>query len=108
MSIINFLRELKHSYHLNGKIYTEGSCFRLYTMLKALFPQAKPYYSYIDGGHWITEIDEKFYDINGEITLEYVQHKEYELITNKITLASAYVPTYGGHCSSYSKYKKSV
>lgn len=106
--IVDFLKELKYSYHLNGKIYTEGSCFRLYKMLKCLFPNAKPYYSYIDGGHWITEINEKFYDINGEITRDYAEHKKYELIEDEITLASSYVPTFEGQCSSYSKYKQTI
>ena len=103
--ILEFLKELKHSYHKNEIIYTEGSCFRLHCILKTLFPQAIPYYSGIDG-HWITEIDSKFYDINGEICLDYVAHKKYEKITNKITLASAYIPTHKRQISSYSKYNE--
>ena len=74
-------------------------------MLKTLFPQAIPYYSQIDC-HWITEIDGRFYDINGEIWLEYIEHKKYEKITNKITLASAYIPTHKRQISSYSKYNE--
>lgn len=105
--LLEFLKELKYSYHLNAKIYTEGSCFRLYKILQSLFPQAKPYYSQLDG-HWIVEIEGKFYDINGEITNQYVESKEYELIVDEITLTSAYIPTFEGQCSSYSKYKKSV
>ena len=104
MDILNFLRELKHAYHKNELIFTEGSCFRLYSILKTIFHQVSPYYSQIEG-HWLTEIDGKFYDINGEVSEDYVEHKKYEKITNKITLASAYIPTYKRQTSSYSKYK---
>lgn len=106
-NILNFLKELKYSYHLNGKIYTEGSCFRLYAILKTLFLKAEPYYSDMDG-HWVVKIDGSYYDINGEINLEYIENKEYQLIEDKTILASAYVPTYKGQGSSYSKYKKSA
>lgn len=105
MNILEFLKELKYSCHLQEDIFTKGSCFRLYRILKTIYPNAEPYYSHTDG-HWITEIDSKFYDINGEIIKEYVDHK-YEKITNKVTLNSAYVPTYKGQSSSYSKYKRS-
>lgn len=102
--IINFLHELKTSYHKNEIIYTEGSCFRLYSILKTVFNQANPYYSHLDG-HWITEIDGKFYDINGEICLDYVSAKKYKLQNNKTVLNSAYIPTYKRQSSSYNKYK---
>lgn len=102
---INFLKELKSSYHKNELIYTEGSCFRLYSILKTIFPQANPYYSIIEG-HWIVEIDDKFYDINGEICFDYVQHKKYEKVTDETVLTSAYIPTYKRQSTSYNKYKK--
>lgn len=105
--ILDFLKELKYSYHLNAKIYTEGSCFRLYKIFKNIYPQSNPYYSHIEG-HWITEIDGKYYDINGEIEKSYVGAKEYYLITDEIILTSAYVPTYKGQCSSYKKYNKAI
>jgi len=98
-----FLLELKYSYHKNELIYTEGSCFRLYKMLKALFPKAKPFYSHLDG-HWITEIDGQYWDINGKIYPSYVDDKNYEHITSEITLKSAYIPTYKRQCASYNKY----
>lgn len=104
--VTKFLKELKSSYHKNELIYTEGSCFRLYCILKTLFPKANPYYSTVDG-HWITEINEKFYDINGEIFTDYINSpsKKYELITDEIVLASAYIPTYKRQTTSYNKYK---
>lgn len=106
-NILNFLRELKYAYHLNEKIYTEGSCFRVFCMLKALFPEALPYYSDREG-HWATMINGEYWDINGLIDSDYIVFKAFELVTSPITLASAYIPTYKGSCVSYSKYLKTV
>ena len=44
-------------------IYTKGSCFELYKILKVLWPNAVPYY---DGDHIITRIDIEYYDITGK------------------------------------------
>ena len=70
-----FLKELKDSADIQYKIFTEGSCFRLYLILKTIFPDANAYWSDRDG-HCITEIDGKFYDIGGEI------HKDYTVVWN--------------------------
>lgn len=104
MDILNFLKELKSSYHKNEMIYTRGSCFRLFSILKTIFSGAVPYYSGLDG-HWIVKIEGKFYDINGEINLNYVIDKKYEEITDEVMLSSAYVPTYKRQSTSYNKYK---
>lgn len=102
--ILEFLKELKYSYKDMDKIFMEGSCYRLYKLLKVFFPTAKALYS-VPEGHWITEIDGDYYDINGELSNFFVNHKKFEE-QNSITHASAYVPTYSGQCSSYKKYKK--
>lgn len=102
---IEFLKELKYSYFENDRVYTEGSCFRLFKIIKAVEKNANPYYSHLDG-HWIIEIKDRFYDINGEISGEYVQAKEYALIEDQKMLSSAYVPTYKGQCAGYGKYLK--
>lgn len=101
---IKFLKELKSSYHKNEIIYSKGSCFRLFCILKLLFEEAKPFYSESDG-HWITEIEGSFYDINGEIDQEYVKLREYREITDSVTLTSAYIPTYKRQTTRYDKYK---
>lgn len=106
-SIIDFLKELKYSYSEMDKIFLEGSCFRLYSILKTIFEDARPLYSHLDG-HWITKIGEKYYDINGEISKEYIETKEYRVITDNKILSSAYVPTYNGQCVGYGKYNKTV
>ena len=107
MDILNFLKELKYSYHLNEKIYTEGSCFRLYKIISAIFNNAEPFYSSIDG-HWVTRVGDKYYDINGEISKQYVEDKRYEKEISEIILSSAYVPRYEGQSCSYGKYIKTI
>ena len=77
--IIEFIKELRESADIQYKIFTKGSCFRLYCIMKLIFPQAKAYWSDRDD-HAITEIDGKFYDIGGEVNKEYVQSLGYYLI----------------------------
>lgn len=45
-------------------VFTQGSCYRLFKILQAVFPQAQCYYDHIVG-HVYTEIDGRFYDIHG-------------------------------------------
>lgn len=100
--IINFLRELKASDETIVKIYTYGSCFRLYKMLKVLYPQAQALYSHSDG-HWITKIDKYYYDINGRISEKYVKEKDY--ILEPESESSAYIPTHTNNIGThYNKY----
>ena len=44
---------------------TEGGCMRFHLVLKSVFPQAKGYWCI---GHVISEIDGRYYDINGVVT----------------------------------------
>lgn len=46
-------------------MFTQGKCYQLYLMLSDLYPQAVAWYEPVDG-HVFTEIDGKYYDINGE------------------------------------------
>lgn len=49
-------------------IYTNGSCWKFHEILKVVYPEAIPYYMYDeDGGHVLTKIGDKFYDINGVV-----------------------------------------
>lgn len=108
MDIPLFLKHLRESSDCIHTIFTQGSCFRLFLALKALFPQANPYYSQTEG-HWITEIDHKYYDIGGELSSNYVDHNNYELITSSTMLLNASIPRHSPMpenriCTSYSKY----
>jgi len=58
------IKTIRHSFIGADKVYTNGSCYQFYKILKCAFPQAKAYY---DSNHVITEIDGKFYDITGEV-----------------------------------------
>lgn len=57
-----FLKTLKDSDFFIEFIFTRGSCYQLYKILKVLFPESLPYYN---GEHVITLIDGQYYDING-------------------------------------------
>lgn len=46
-------------------MFTQGKCYQLYLMLSDLYPQAIAWYDPVVG-HVFTEIDGKYYDINGE------------------------------------------
>lgn len=103
--ILNFLRELRESDELMIHIFSEGSCFRLYKILKTIYAEAKAMYSRIDG-HWITEINGSYYDINGKISKKYIEEKNYET-TDQTTETSASIPTYSNKKgTSYNKYEE--
>ena len=74
--IENFLKELRESADIQFKIFTEGSCFRLYIILKTIYPKAKPYWSDLEN-HCVTKINGKFYDIGGEIKKSYVKDRSF-------------------------------
>lgn len=57
---------IRNSFEGSVLVYTRGSCYKLYKILKALYPSAIGYYN---SDHVITEIDGKFYDITGEVLL---------------------------------------
>jgi hypothetical protein len=59
-----FISVVRDSFIGSQQVYTEGSCYHFYLILKEVFPEAKPYY---DISHVLTEIDGKFYDITGEV-----------------------------------------
>lgn len=62
--IESFIARIRDSFIGSQQVYTEGSCYHFYLILKEVFPQAKAFY---DLDHIITEIDGSYYDITGEI-----------------------------------------
>ena len=64
MKVERFIATVRDSFIGSQQVYTEGSCYHFYLILKEVFPNAIPYY---DNDHFITEIDGKFYDITGEV-----------------------------------------
>lgn len=65
--IVNFIAEIRNSHSEMTNIFSYGSCLNFYFILRRVWPEAKPYFN-ID--HVVTKIDDRYYDINGDITLK--------------------------------------
>ena len=78
------LKALRESAEVVYEVYTTGSCYQLYNVLKTHYPQAVPYWSDKDS-HAVVKIDEDFYDIGGKLNREYVTAEQgyYELNESK-------------------------
>lgn len=64
MQIEEYISTIRNSFSGSVKVYTEGSCYQFYKILKIAFPQAEAYYN---SDHVITKIGNRFYDITGEV-----------------------------------------
>lgn len=64
MNVLNFITTVRESFVGAETVYTRGSCYQFYKILKEVFPQANAFYN---SDHVITEIDGNFYDITGEV-----------------------------------------
>ena len=60
--ILNIIAEIRSSHSEITNIFSYGSCLNFHLILRAIYPEAKPWYNV---SHIITEIDGKFYDISG-------------------------------------------
>ena len=81
IEIEKFIQTIRDSFIGSQQVYTEGSCYLFYLILKQVFPEAIAYY---DADHVITKIGDKFYDITGEIKMntgmrEYKELPSYSL-----------------------------
>lgn len=59
-----FISTVRDSFIGSQQVYTEGSCYHFYLILKQVFPDAEPYY---DHDHILTKINGEFYDITGKV-----------------------------------------
>lgn len=64
ISVEAFIKTIRESFVGAETVYTTGSCYQFYKILKLIFPQANAYYN---SDHVITEIDGRFYDISGAV-----------------------------------------
>jgi hypothetical protein len=64
MNILRFIQVVRNSFKGAEFCYLNGSCYRFYLILKEVFPEAIAYY---DGDHVITRIDDRYYDITGQV-----------------------------------------
>ena len=69
-----FIATVRDSFIGSQQVYTEGSCYHFYLILKEVFPEAECWY---DGDHVLTKIGNKFYDITGE-SFPYVSLYKFE------------------------------
>ena len=63
---------IRDSFIGSQQVYTEGSCYHFYLILKSIFPEAEAWYN---SYHVITKIGDKFYDITGEVNMESEAYK---------------------------------
>ena len=66
LNVEKFISVIRDSFIGSQEVYTEGSCYHFYLILKQVFPNAIAWYDH-NHDHIITEIDNKFYDITGEV-----------------------------------------
>lgn len=71
-AVEEFISTIRDSFIGSQQVYTEGSCYHFYLILKQVFAGAEPYY---DMDHIITKIGDKYYDITGEVRREDVSTK---------------------------------
>jgi hypothetical protein len=76
LSIISAIRE---SWPSMADVSIRDNCMDFYSILKRIFPQARPWYK---ANHIITEIDGKFYDITGEVNNN-GYHLSYDVYTKR-------------------------
>ena len=62
--ILGIIKTIRESFIGAEYVYTNGSCFQFYLILRRIFPHAIAYYN---GDHVITLINNRMYDITGEI-----------------------------------------
>jgi hypothetical protein len=68
--ILLFIESIRNSFPDAVKVYTQGSCFKFYLILKSVIPNAVPYY---DHQHVITRVGKYFYDITG-VVFDHAEH----------------------------------
>lgn len=61
-----FIEELRSHRKDSVVAYTEGDCYKLYKLLKLVWPEAEAWYDFVKG-HVLTQIGQTFYDIKGEV-----------------------------------------
>lgn len=62
--ILNFIATIRDSHSMMIEIFTKGSCLNFYYILRKVYPESVPYFNV---NHIITKIDDRFYDITGQV-----------------------------------------
>jgi len=82
-NIEKFLFELRDSAEIMYNIFTKGSCFRLYLIMRQVFPESIPYWSDMDN-HCVVMVEGNFYDIGGLLSKKYVNDKGYYRVSDDL------------------------
>lgn len=64
-----FIQTIRNSFVGSTAVYTRGSCYQFYLILKQVYPQSTPWYS-ADHDHVITCINGVLYDITGALIVD--------------------------------------
>lgn len=64
-----FIQTVRNSFPGSTTVYTRGSCYQFYLILKQIYPQAVAWYSE-DHDHIITCINGVLYDITGAVVVD--------------------------------------
>lgn len=96
--ILHFIKTIRNSFGGSKYVYTNGSCYQFYKILKLVFPQAIGYYN---SDHVITKINGRYYDITGEVKEtnhllidKYYDHKELNKLKFKMVDENAKINKY--------------
>lgn len=72
--IINFISLIRNSHPEMVNIFSFGSCFNFYLILRNVWPESIPYYNI---NHVITKIDNNYYDISGQLSSNTIKKNNY-------------------------------
>jgi hypothetical protein len=64
LNILKIIASIRDSHPDMTELYTKGQCYNFHLILRSIFPNAEPYYDYVEG-HMYTKIDRYWYDIRG-------------------------------------------
>lgn len=62
--ILNTITFIRESHSTMENIFTKGSCLNFFCILHSIYPEAQPWFNI---NHVISKIDNKFYDVTGEV-----------------------------------------
>ena len=96
MDPVDFIKVIRESFDGSVYVYTKGSCYRFYEILKCMYPEAEPYYG---NNHVITKVCDKFYDITGEVP--YRGEELYTGSTDTTKFSNPFVKSMRGDGSSF-------
>lgn len=92
--MINLITAIRKSFIGSVKVYTRGSCYQFYLIIKTVYPDIEPWY---DGvvGHVYCKDGDKFYDITGLLTDTDIINRLYDLKSESVIFDQAGDWVYG-------------